>query len=176
MPLATPMAERQSIIERYEKSDSISKIAQDFKVSRGTVYRLIKRYETDGKKGLKPHYSNCGKARPGASDFIFRAVRCLRAWHSTWGGEKIHAEMLRMRPGLRLPTSRTLYRWFNWNGQIQPSSRPPKEPHQWAEQLHEGWQVDAKEKMKIADGSQNCWLNITDEHSGTAIDPPVFPL
>ena len=173
---AIPMAIRQNIIAHYKKGQSISSIARDFKVSRGTVYSFVNRYEQQGLKGLKPLYDHCGKSYPGVEDFIFRAVRCMRAWHPNWGADKICAEILRMRPTLEIPTVRTCYRWFKHNGQTPNLSKLPGLPRQWAKQLHEGWQIDAKEEIRIADGSKCCWLNIIDERSGTVIDPPVFPL
>lgn len=177
MPTPTPMAIRQSIIERYKEGEKVSSLSRNFKISRGTIYAFIKRESSEGIKGLYPNYDKCGKARPDESGFIFRAVRCLRAWHPGWGSEKIRAEMLRMRPGLKLPHYRTFTRWFHWNNQIEvrlKSNLPKTKPKQ-AMRLHEGWQIDAKEEMAIANGSKNCRLNITDEHSGTVIDPPVFP-
>lgn len=170
------MAIRQSIIKQYHKGLSKSQIARNFEVSRTTIHCLIGRYRILGEQGLKPRHRNCGKARPDENDFIYRAVRCMRAWHPGWGGEKIHAELSYMRPGLKLPSVRTFYRWFHWNGQIEPGSTVPKEPAKWATYLHEGWQIDAKEEIRTADGNKQSWLNITDEHSGTVIDPPVFPL
>lgn len=171
----TPMAVRKSIVAQYEKGTSISSIASNFNVSRGTVYTLIKRYRSDGTDGLKPRYGNCGKPRPDSKDFIFRTVRCMKNWHPGWGAEKIHAELLRMKPKLNLPHPRTFYRWFRWNGQTFPSTTLPKSESQWSEKVHEGWQIDAKEEIRIADGSKQCWLNVTDEKSSTVIDPAVFP-
>ena len=102
----------------------------------------------------------------------------MRAWHPTWGSEKIHAEMRQMRPNLQLPHYRTFNRWFHWNAQLDVSLKSvlPKSNPKQARRLHEGWQIDAKEELTIADGSKNCWLNITDEYSGTVIAPPVFSL
>ncbi len=176
MPGPIPMAVRQQILRQYEEDTPISTISQNFRVSRRTVHTLIQRYKAEGEQGLKPLYSNCGKKRLDGNDFVYRTVRCMKSWHSGWGAEKIHAEIARMRPGLKLPHIRTLYRWFEWNEQTVPRTKLPKAPRQWATQLHEGWQIDAKEEIKTADGSKQCWLNITDECSGTAIAPPVFPL
>ncbi len=175
MGQSTSMAVRQSIIDQFHKGISISQIARNFSVSRSTVYSLLERNKTQGKAGLKPRYKNCGKTRPNENTLMYRAVRCMRTWHPGWGGEKIHAELSRLRPDLCLPSVRTFYRWFHWNNQIEPSSRVPKQPAKWATQLHEGWQIDAKEEMLTLDGNKQTWLNITDEHSSTVIDPPVFP-
>ncbi|MCP4131629.1 MAG: helix-turn-helix domain-containing protein [bacterium] len=172
------MALRQSILERYKKGEKISFLARVFKVNRGTIYSFIKREASEGIDGLRPNYDKCGKSRPYENEFIFRAVRCLRTWHPAWGAEKIRAEMLRIRPGLQLPHYRTFNRWFHWNGQKEMllKSKLPKPKSRQARRLHEGWQIDAKEEMTIADHSKNCWLNITDEYSGTVIDPCVFSL
>lgn len=169
------MAVRKSILAQHEKGTSISSIARGLHVSRGTVYSILKRYQSEGVEGLKPKYGPCGKPRPGPADFVFRAVRCLKTWHPGWGSDKIHAELLFMRPDLSLPHPRTFYRWFRWNGQTKTKSKPPKVARRWAKQVHEGWQIDAKEAICIADGSKQCWLNIKDERSGAVMDPPVFP-
>lgn len=169
------MAIRQNILAHYKQGHSISRISRHFEVCRTTIYTLIRRYEKDGQTGLEPKYANCGKTRPSDQDFIFRAVRCLKTWHPGWGAEKILAEITLKRPKLDLPSERTVYRWFKWNKQTSARSKLPKEPKKWAEQLHEGWQIDAKEEMRTQDSQLHCWLNITDEHSGTVIDPPVFP-
>jgi transposase len=178
MPQSKSMALRQSIIAEFTEGKSISSIAFEFKVSRGTVYGLINQYKSRGAEGIKPAYQNCGKKPRDNEDFIFRAVRCMRAWHSTWGAEKIWAEMRQMRPELKLPHYRTFVRWFHLNGQLEIPLRNllPKPKEKMASRLHEGWQIDAKEEMRTRDGSKQCWLNITDEYSGTVVSPPVFPL
>jgi len=177
MPQAVSMAVRQSIIANYNQGVKVSNLVQTYGVSKATIYELLKRHKAGGEQSLKPQYGNCGKSRPASKDFIYRAVRCMKTWHPNWGAEKIHAEVLYMRGDLKLPHYRTFYRWFHWNEQlrVQPKSTLPTSVHKWAKQLHEIWQVDAKEEMSTADGQKQCWLNITDEFSGMVIDPPVFP-
>lgn len=178
MPSPVSIAKRQSIVALCKKGEKISKVARDFNVSRRTIYRLIECEKANGSKGLQPRYSNCGKKRPDADQFIYRAVRCIRNWHPGWGAEKIHAEMRRMRPDLKLPHHRTFTRWLHWNKQIEVRlhSKLPDQEAEKAGGLHHIWQIDAKEEMEISDGSKNCWLNIVDEYSGTIIQPPVFSL
>lgn len=178
MPIPLSMALRQSIVACHKKGEKVASLSRRFKVSRKTIYTLIEREKADGIEGLQPHYNNCGKLRPNEGQFIFRAVRCMRTWHPNWGSEKIHAELQSMRPQLELPHYRTFNRWFHWNNQLDLSikSNLPKSHPKQAKRLHEGWQIDAKEELTIADDSKNCWLNIIDEYSGTVIDPPVFSL
>lgn len=178
MPIAKSMALRQSIVACYKKGEKISTLSVKFSVSRKAIYSYINREKEFGEKGLIPNYQNCGKVRPTSSEFIFRAVRCLRCWHPSWGAEKIHAEIHQMRPDLKLPHHRTFNRWFHWNNQleVQPKSKMPKTTSKQANALHEIWQIDAKEEMRISNGTKHCWLNITDEYSGASIAPCVFSL
>ncbi len=177
MPEAISMATRRSIISCYQKGKGVSALARQFGVSRGSIYSFINSYKEQGEQGLMTSYENCGRPRRCASDFVYRAVRCMRTWHPGWGAEKIRAELLKMRPALNVPHYRTLNRWFHWNNQIDVPirSKLPGSASSYATYLHEGWQVDAKEGLTTADGKKNCWLNITDEYSGTVIDPVVFP-
>lgn len=178
MPQAISMAIRQSILSDYNKGVKTSSIIRAYNVSKTSIYNIIKRYKAEGEQGLRPRYDNCGKSRPNGEDFIYRAVRCLRTWHPSWGAEKIRAEMQYMRPELKLPHYRTFYKWFHWNGQliIRPKSTLPASNPKSAKALHEIWQIDAKEEMTTLDGQKQCWLNIVDEFSGMVIDPYVFSL
>ena len=177
MARATPIAVRQCIVEQYKAGKSVIELSRTHHVSRGSIYSFIRREQQDGKKGLLPRYHNCGTARPGAQELVYRAVRCFRTWHPGWGAEKIRAELVRLRPDLHVPHYRTINRWLHWNGQLETPlrSQPPPSPVRQSSALHQGWQIDAKEELRLADGSRNCWLNITDEHSGTVISPAVFP-
>lgn len=177
MSLALSMVKRQEILSLHKQGISKRQISKTLQISRTTVHTLLSRYESEGEAGLKARYGNCGKSRRSDSDFIYRAVRCMKSWHPSWGGDKIHAELSRLRPELELPSVRTMYRWWHWNNQIKTgsNSKLPPSDSKWASELHEGWQIDAKEEIKIADKSKECWLNIKDEHSGTVVGPPVFP-
>ncbi|MVM42152.1 hypothetical protein GO730_38195 [Spirosoma sp. HMF3257] len=42
--------------------------------------------------------------------------------------------------------------------------------------VHNIWQVDAKEQLKLANGQPACYLTITEEYSGAWLDSLVFPL
>ena len=45
----------------------------------------------------------------------------------------------------------------------------PRPKGDWAKKVHETWQIDAKERIVLADGSQGCWLTIIDEKSGATL-------
>lgn len=176
MPRAKSSALRLSLIEGRQQGKTLMELSSEYGVNYCTVQSICSRYLAKGELGLKPHYDHCGKTRPGAEDYVFRAVRCFKTWHPTWGAGKIRSEILLGRPELQVPTVRTLQQWFHYNGQAKRRIKQPRMPRQWANSTHEGWQIDAKEEMQTLDGVKNCWLNIKDEHSGAVIDPPVFPL
>lgn len=176
MPKAIDMALRKTIAEeRRKKGTPLSALASKYGVSYASVQSLCARYQEQGEEGLKTAYHHCGKKRPGPKDFTFRAVRCFKQWHPYWGAEKIRTEILLLRPGLKIPPARTLQQWFHYTGQAKVRNHAPRPDPCWAKSPHEVWQADAKEEMQTRDGVKNCWLNITDEHSGAIFDPPVFP-
>lgn len=170
------MSLRLQIIEDRKGGVTLLSLSAKYQLSYGTVQTLCAQYAQKGTEGLKPQYHNCGKQRrDGRHDFVYRAVRCFKCWHPSWGAEKIRLELLMLRPDLELPATRTLQQWFVYNGQNHRRSRAPNHERQWAKSVHEVWQVDAKEEMVTLDGAKSCWLNITDERSGGIICPRVFP-
>jgi hypothetical protein len=44
-----------------------------------------------------------------------------------------------------------------------------------AQEPHEVWQMDAVERLRLADGSGACWLRLTDECSGAILATQPFP-
>lgn len=176
MPKAIPPKVRQSIFSLRRQGYTLSRIATELGLSYGTVQRLCAAYQKDPVAALSPAYANCGKRRPDASDLVFRAVRCMKHWHPSWGAEKIRTELLLLRPSLLIPQARMLQKWFHWNGQVPPKAPLSRPKGPWAKRVHQGWQIDAKENVSIADQQKLCWLNIVDERSGGIIDAGVFPL
>jgi hypothetical protein len=173
---AKAMSLRLQIIEERQAGKTLSELCTEHKMSYATVQSLCARYAQMGIEGLKSKYANCGqRRRDGRRDLVYRAVRCFKTWHPKWGAEKIRAELLMLGPNLEVPPARTLQQWFVYNGQNRRCNKAPQGERQWAKAVHEVWQVDAKEEMLTLDGHKNCWLNITDEHSGGIIKPKVFP-
>ena len=69
-----------------------------------------------------------------------------------------------------LPHPRTVERWFRARG-LRPPAPPPRPPvPPRATHPHAVWPLDAKEQVRLADGTQVSWLTITDEASGAILD------
>ena len=99
----------------------------------------------------------------------------LKREHPRWGAGLIRVELEQQFPQVALPSVRSLQRWFA-EALLQPPRRKrPACVSRRAHQVHEVWQLDAKERMRLADGTGTCVLNISDEASGALLGALVFP-
>lgn len=175
MSKAISAAVRRSLVEERGRGATLQELAAAHGISYGSVQQICARHRSEGEAGLRPRYDRCGKPRRSDADFAFRAARCLKTWHPSWGAPKIRAEILLRCPGLEMPSIRAMQKWFRHSGLSKSRNRPPQEEKQWAKSAHEVWQIDAKEEMATMNNQKNCWLNIKDEFTGAVLDPWVFP-
>ena len=150
-------------------------ISRKLGVSYDSVRTWVKRYKAHGAKGLLPAYSNCGRSPVFNSRIIERALE-YKTRHPEWGTGFIRLKLEDDFPGQPLPKSRRLQQVFKAKG-VQPErTRLPKTKGSWAARPFDRVQVDAKERLKTADGQVCCYLNFVDEHTGSELDAFVFPL
>jgi hypothetical protein len=166
---------KHEIISKRHSGQSLHSIALELRVSYGAAWKLWKRYESDGQGGLLPRYDNNGRKGPGRDCLVFRAACWLKRLHPDWGAAMIHAKLKSRYPNEELACKRQMNRWFSAVGLSHRGSRMPQNPKQWAEEVHDIWQVDAKELVRLDTGSEVCWLTIVDEKSGALIEAPPFP-
>lgn len=176
MPRPLPLSTRQAIIALRQRHHSQPEIACQLEVSLSSVKSIIRRYAESGEAGLQPNYDNCGPHSPTTCARQVRMFCALKTWHPGWGYDKIGSLIQAKHPSMRLANRRTVYRWWHAKDLMRKRSKPPQSAKQWASSPHQIWQIDAKEMMLLKDNQRYCWLNIVDEHTGTVIDPPVFPL
>jgi transposase len=152
----------------------LTAIAQELELKYRSVRQIWARYRQRGEAGLQPHYEQCGRASPFPAA-IQRAALALKREHPRWGGGLIHLQLAEQFPGQLVPKERTLQRWFQQAG-LQPArAQAPPIRRERAHAVHEVWEIDAKEQMRLADGSGTCVLTVTDEASGALLGAPVFP-
>jgi hypothetical protein len=166
---------RQAAIALYEQEKTIASISAELKVSYRTVQTWIKNYKALGLKGLVANYGNCGRSSQYASGVIERAVG-HKADHPDWGAPFILLKLEDDFPGERLPGARWLQKIFVKRRVQRPKDRLPKGDGKWADKPFARVQVDAKERLRTKDGQACCYLNFTDEHTGSDLDAFVFPL
>jgi hypothetical protein len=178
MPCALPLAVRQQIIELKTKGSSLQSIAKERQLGYATLRRLWQRYKAAGTSGLTPRYDSCGPA-PGfrCTPLIYRAAVWLKRRHPHWGAALIREILKERYQDLAVPADRTLQHWFKTKKLYKLKSRFPvlQTPAPWATQVHEVWQIDAKEKLKLLSGQKASYLSVVDEHSGALLRAVVFP-
>lgn len=158
-----------------EEKKSMLNVSQQLGVSYTSVRSWVKRYGTLGEKGLLPNYSNNGPVCRFSEQIIEKAI-WYKEQHSKWGAPFILIKLEDDFPKQALPSARRLQQIFK-EKDLQPKRcRLPKSKGSWATQAFDRVQVDAKERLKTADGQDCCYLNFTDEYTGSELDAFVFPL
>lgn len=175
MPSALSCCMRQHIIEQKSKGMSLVDIAEQNHLSYSTVRNIYKRFKTDGLQALAPHYNNCGSSSPKYDVAIYRAAVWLKRHHQDWGAALIRIVLQERYADAVLPGERTFQRWFKARGVSKVKSHFPVSGPPWAHQVHDVWQIDAKEQLHLASGQQACYLSIVDEKSGCLLKAFVFP-
>ncbi|MCC6614940.1 MAG: helix-turn-helix domain-containing protein [Anaerolineae bacterium] len=174
MPAALTLHERREIVERGQTGESLAAIARELAVSYGAVYKIYRRYVETGQ--LVPNYERCRHTSVRKDGAIYEQAVALKQAHPTWGAGLIWVELADEFEEERLPSIRTLQRWFRRAG-VQPvrRERVAREPIKRGQRPHEVWAVDAKEQVVLEDGTRASWLTITDEGSGAMLDVSLFP-
>lgn len=152
-------------------------VSKELGLPERTVRRLFRRFEMDGKGGVQPAYDHCGKNQSRrVRDDLVEEARQIRKEHPTWGAPLILVMMKQKRKRWRLPSSRTLQRWFQ--KEVLPPAPPGRRPEtsdDRAQCPHEVWQMDASEEIALRTGRLISWLRIVDEFTGTVLETVVFP-
>ena len=178
MPGALPMDIRQRIIELKNKGNSLQSIVNELHLCYATAERLWKRYKAEGTSGLTPHYNQCGPPAgiPRCAPLICRASLWLKRCHPDWGAALIRVSVQDRYRDKAVPSERTLQRWFKAKQLYKLKSRFPVLPSPApARQVHEVWQIDAKEKFHLGSGQKASYLSVVDEYSGALLKAEVFP-
>jgi transposase len=175
MPQALPFAIREQIVKRRQAGQTCAQIAIELKVKKRTVEHICNRYRTRGEEGLSTNYSHCGPQQIAFETDIHQAALQMRREHPRWGGGLIRLQLNEPFAQRTLPSVRTLQRWFAREGLSPGRRRRPPVDLTRGKQPHAVWQVDAKERMRLADGSGTSVLDVTDEASGALMGAEVFP-
>jgi hypothetical protein len=174
MPRALPLPLREQIVEAHQGGQPLTVIAQVLHLKYRSVRQIWGRYRQAGEAGLQTHYAHCGRASP-FSPALHQAALTLKREHPRWGAGLIRLELAGQFPDQPLPRERTLQRWLQRAG-LQPARpQPPPVARDRAQTVHEVWEIDAKEQMRLADGSGTSVLTVTDEASGALLEAVVFP-
>lgn len=175
MPVATAMKERQEIVKRREKGESFAQIAREMQISYATVRNVWQFYQKFQR--LEPNYAACAKTEVRKAKAIYEQAIALKAAHPSWGAGLIWVELAEIFEESRLPSERSLQRWFHRAGLAQSLNKTKVARLEFKRGVaaHEVWAMDAKESIQLADGSYVSWLLISDEGSGAVLESSAFP-
>lgn len=175
MGTALPYALRRRIVDDYVAGKSCAALAREHAVSYQSVRILCRRFDQEGDAGILPRYARCGQGGVRSDRLLYRAACWLKRLHPGWGAAFIQIQLEDRYPDRTIPGVRTMQSWFKANRLIPRRSKRPTFVKQWASEVHQVWQIDAKEQLKSADQQALCWLTMTDEYSSGALNAPVFP-
>jgi transposase len=175
MPQPLPFPLRQELVRRHQQGEPLTAIAASMQVPYPTVRNWWRRFRLQGELGLQTHYDRCGPQAPKSPPAFYQAALAMKREHPTWGAPLIRIELQRQFPEQPFPQARAMQRWFQ-AADLQPprAKRPPVE-RQRGREAHAVWQVDAKERLRLADGSGASVLTVTDEATGVLLGVVPFP-
>ena len=174
MPAATPIRIRRVIVERRAAGESYAAIARDLAMPYVTVRGIDRHYQQTGQ--LEPSYDRCRQTGVRKAAALYEQAVALKSAHPGWGAGLIWVELAEGFDEAALPSLRSLQRWFQQAGVAAPRrSKPEATVVARGNQPHEVWAMDAKEQIRLGDGSQVSWLTISDEGSGAVLAAMLFP-
>ena len=175
MPSPIGVEKRRELIKRHEAGETLRVISEDMQLSYNTVKKIWAHWRKYEK--VTPNYEQAKEKGTRRYRAVYDAALAMRQQHPRWGAPLIRVKLEQETLSEALPSVRTLQRWFRQAGM----ARTPKVRQNSSVQVkrgqgvHQVWAVDAKEQMKLADGSDACWLVVTDEGSGAILCAASFP-
>lgn len=174
MPSPIPVPVRQAIFQRWQKGESVPKLAEELDLRERTVRHLVRRFAARGRSALSPDYACCATKAVATDSALFHKAVQMRLQHPTWGAGLIRV-LLQEELGA-CNSERTLQRWFRRTGlSPAPAGRRPANDDYRARRPHEVWQMDAAERILLGSGQRVSWLRLVDECSGAVLQTTIFP-
>lgn len=164
----------RQIVERHEGGETLKSISEDLKQSYNTVRKIWSHWRRHHK--LTPNYEQARQKGTRKYAMVYPQAIEMKKAHPKWGAALIRIELASQYPDIDLPAVRTLQAWFKQAG-VNRAAQMNRERScvvKRGKTVHEVRAVDAKEQMKLADGSYGCWLTITDEGSGSILGCETF--
>jgi len=171
-PIANPI--REAIVQRHQKGESLRSISDELNLSYETVKNVWQHWSKTGR--IEPNYQQAKRRGTRQFQTLYEQAIQLKRDHPRWGAQLIQLELDSLSEA-RLPSIRTLQRWFREAGVSRSAAIQQQRVKtvQRGQMVHQVWAVDAKEAIRLQDGSWASWLVITEEASGAILTTSVFP-
>ncbi|HLY52148.1 MAG TPA: IS481 family transposase [Steroidobacteraceae bacterium] len=158
------------VIAASEAGAVMSRVCEEFGISRTIGYKWLERYVAEGLDGLKDR-SRAPRAHGRAREAeLVATVLALRERYRHWGPKKLRVKLAELVPGLEPPAASTIGDWLRKEGLTQPRKRrrhcPPfTQPFQAADRPNAVWCVDFKGWFRTGDGRRCDPLTLSDAMS-----------
>lgn len=167
-------ARRRFVEERLalKRGGGMSGLCRRHGISRQCGYKWWRRFKKAGLRGLRRH-GNLQRRVRRLRQRWWERLRRVRQSCRDFGPKKLHWELQRVYPGAHLPAVRTLARWLDSLGLVQPAKRRarPGPPRRLPGRLsgrcvNEVWTVDLKGSFPTRAGQRVNPLTVRDLASG----------
>lgn len=112
---------REKIIERREVGESFKEISLALGCSISGAKKIWYNYQNQGKIALSNNYSNCG-TKSKFPKCIHDAIKEIR--DNDQGASYVYSRLVQKFPDQKVPTARTLNRWWKKAGTNRQQGRP----------------------------------------------------
>lgn len=177
MGKAIPEQVRRQIIDMHKSGKNATEISDELQMNYPGVSKVIRLHRTIGESSFEVNYHRCG--RKSVYDTAIREkVNAALAENAALGAPIIRSRLLvSCEDPSSVPHERTIQRWWKAEGKNKKTGRRPSVTRsRYANEVHDTWQVDAKERVSIEDETEHSYLSFTDEASGAYLRGQVFSL
>lgn len=170
-----PLMMRKRIVELCQSGKSAKQVSEQLKLGYAGVAKIWRLYRLHGEASLQIKYDRCGrKSEYGSS--IRQAIDTALGENKDLGAPIIRSRLIAQGKYDKVPHERTIQRWWKAQGKNKARGRRPASNRSYTQQAHHTWQIDAKEKVAIQDGSLHCYLSFADEATCSFLKGHLFPL
>lgn len=144
---------RKEFIQLVMNGGNLSRVCENFGISRPTGYKWIHRYNAKGEDGLMDRSRRPDRSPGRVNVDIENAAIEVREKHSSWGGRKIRQRLVDL--GYKqVPAASTITAILRRNGRIDPVESQNHMPfHRFSrEHPNDLWQMDFKGHVPCPEG------------------------
>lgn len=174
MGAAINLSIREQIVKQKLAGQTLKEISEQQGISYSATRKIWRLFQQKGMEGLVPQYANCGPQGPRYAYRMVRLSKWLKRHHPNWGAPVIRVILAKRYGEALVPSVRTLQVWFRAAGYSRPKSYRGEPKAIAVQQPHDCWQIDAKERLDLADGTKACYLTTGDVKSGAVLATPIF--
>lgn len=157
------------ICEWLTEKYTITELCKAFQISRPTAYKLIRRYEIHGLKGLREFSKRPINHPNRTKEYVENRILYLKEKHPRWGAKKIHRLLFNLCDADHIPSVITVHNILSKHGLVCPQKRlrkiKPTYPIFDPLVCNEVWSADYKGKFLMGNKKYCHPLTIADSKS-----------